>query len=154
MSIFPTRSTWRCATARRASGCCAPSSWSPGRAHLPTEDEQLEYFRRVTSAFGGQTVVIRTYDLGGDKFPAAFAAPSEANPFLGWRSIRVCLDQPEIFRPQLRAILRAAADRPMQVMLPLITRVDEVLRAKEMIAEEAADLARRRHPRRTDCRSA
>ena len=112
-----------------------------GRAHLPSEDEQLEYFRRITSAFGSQTVVIRTYDLGGDKFPAAFAAPSEANPFLGWRSIRVCLDQPEIFRPQLRAILRAAADRPLQVMLPLITRVDEVLRAKEMIAEEAADLA-------------
>jgi phosphoenolpyruvate-protein phosphotransferase (PTS system enzyme I) len=113
-----------------------------GRAHLPSENEQLEYFRRITSAFGTQMVVIRTYDLGGDKFPAAFVAPSEANPFLGWRSIRVCLDQPEIFRPQLRAILRAAADRKLHVMLPLITRVDEVRRAKEMIAEEAADLAR------------
>ena len=54
--------------------------------------------------------------------------PQEANPFLGWRSIRVCLDQPEIFRPQLRAILRAAADRDVQLMLPLVTRVDEVLR--------------------------
>jgi phosphotransferase system enzyme I (PtsI) len=112
-----------------------------GRAHLPSEEEQLQYFRRVSGAFRGSPVVVRTYDLGGDKFPAAFAAPSEANPFLGWRSIRVCLDQPEIFRPQLRAILRAAAERPIQVMLPLITRVDEVERAKEMLAEEAADLA-------------
>lgn len=112
-----------------------------GRAHLPSEDEQLEYFRRVSRSFDGQQVIIRTFDLGGDKFPAAFAAPSEANPFLGWRSIRVCLDQPEIFRPQLRAILRAAVERDLQVMLPLITRCDEVLRARDMIAEEAADLA-------------
>ena len=113
-----------------------------GRAHLPSEDEQLEYFRRVSRSFDGQQVVIRTFDLGGDKFPAAFVAPSEANPFLGWRSIRVCLDQPEIFRPQLRALLRAAAERDLQVMLPLITRCDEVVRAREMIAEEAADLAK------------
>ncbi len=113
-----------------------------GRAHLPTEDEQYEYFRRVTAAFGDRPVVIRTYDLGGDKFPAAFEAPSEANPFLGWRSIRVCLDQPEIFRPQLRAILRAAADRRLLVMLPLITRVEEVERSREILAEEAGDLAR------------
>lgn len=113
-----------------------------GRSHLPYEDEQFEYFRRVLSAFGSYPVVIRTYDLGGDKFPAAFNAPSEANPFLGWRSIRVCLDQPEMFRPQLRAILRAAVDRRVQVMLPLITRVAEVERAREMLAEEAADLER------------
>ena len=112
-----------------------------GRARLPSEDEQYEYFRRVGAAFGDQPVVVRTYDLGGDKFPAAFTAPAEANPFLGWRSIRVCLDQPEIFRPQLRAILRAAADRRLDVMLPLITRVEEVERAREMLAEEAADLA-------------
>src|SRR5439155_6922517 len=81
-----------------------------GRAHLPTEVEQYQYFRRVSAAFPNQPVIIRTFDLGGDKFPAAFEAPPEANPFLGWRSIRVCLDQPEIFRPQLRAILRVAAD--------------------------------------------
>ena len=113
-----------------------------GRAHLPSEEEQLQYFRRVTGSFGDYPVVIRTYDLGGDKFPAAFAAPPEANPFLGWRSIRVCLDQPEIFRPQLRAILRAAADRKIQLMLPLVTRVQEVERAREMLMEEAADLAK------------
>jgi phosphotransferase system enzyme I (PtsI) len=113
-----------------------------GRAHLPTESEQLEYFRRVSAAFVNRPVIIRTYDLGGDKFPAAFDAPSEPNPFLGWRSIRVCLDQPEIFRPQLRALLRAAADRTIWAMLPLVTRVDEVERAREMLAEEAEDLQR------------
>ena len=112
-----------------------------GRAHVPTEDEQLEYFRRVGAAFPNDLVVIRTYDLGGDKFPAAFETQPEANPFLGWRSIRVCLDRPEIFRPQIRAMLRIAAERTIRVMLPLITRVEEVLEAKAMVAEEAANLA-------------
>lgn len=111
-----------------------------GRAHLPSEEEQFEYFRRVKSAFPQSTVVIRTYDLGGDKFPAAFEAPQEANPFLGWRSIRVCLDRPEIFRPQLRAILRVAADRNIMLMLPLVTRVEEVLQAKAIIQEESERL--------------
>ncbi len=113
-----------------------------GRAHLPTEDEQADYFRRVCEAFPGHPVVIRSFDLGGDKFPAAFRAPPEANPFLGWRSIRVCLDHPEIFRPQLRAVLRAAADRKIQLMLPLVTQVEEVTQAREMLLEEALKLAR------------
>ena len=111
-----------------------------GRTTLPTEDEQSEYYRRVGAAFGGHPVVIRTYDLGGDKFPFAFVAPHEPNPFLGWRSIRVCLDEPEIFRPQLRAILRAAVDRNIQLMLPMIISIDEIMEAKELIAEEAANL--------------
>lgn len=112
-----------------------------GRAILPTEDEQAEYFRRVALAFPRAPVVIRTYDLGGDKFPVSFKAPSEPNPFLGWRSIRVCLDQPDIFRPQVRAILRAAADRDVQMMLPLVTRIEEVQQAQAIVAEEAAALA-------------
>jgi len=114
-----------------------------GRAALPTEDEQADYFRRVTESFSGRQVVIRSYDLGGDKFPSAFRAPPEANPFLGWRSIRVCLDHPEIFRPQLRAVLRAAAGgRPVGLMLPLVTRVEEVEAAREMMLEEALGLSR------------
>lgn len=111
-----------------------------GRAHLPTEDEQAAYFRRVAAAFPRHPVVIRSFDLGGDKFPAAFDAPKEANPFLGWRSIRVCLDQPDIFRPQLRAVLRAAAGHEIHLMLPLVTRIEEVERAREMLAEEARAL--------------
>jgi len=111
-----------------------------GRASLPTEDEQTDYFLRVARAFPNQTVVIRSFDLGGDKFPAAFKAPVEANPFLGWRSIRVCLDQPEVFRPQIRAVLRAAARHDIQLMLPLVTTVQEVQETLEIVAEEAAAL--------------
>jgi phosphotransferase system enzyme I (PtsI) len=113
-----------------------------GRAVLPTEEEQTEYFRRVSDAFPGHRVVVRSFDLGGDKFPAAFRTPPEANPFLGWRSIRVCLDQPELFRPQLRAVLRAAADRRIELMLPLVTQVEEVLESRQLLLEEALNLGR------------
>ena len=111
-----------------------------GRAALPTENEQADYFRRVAAAFHGHTVVIRSYDLGGDKFPVAFKAPAEANPFLGWRSIRVCLDEPEVFRPQIRALLRAAVDRDLQLMLPLVTLVEEVEAARAIVLEEGESL--------------
>jgi phosphotransferase system enzyme I (PtsI) len=114
-----------------------------GRTSMPGEDEQAEYYRRVAAAFGGNPVVVRTYDLGGDKYPSAFHAPHEPNPFLGWRSIRVCLDQPEIFRPQLRAILRAAADREIWLMLPMIISLDEVVEAKALLGEELAGLQAR-----------
>ena len=111
-----------------------------GRATLPTETEQTDYFRRVAAAFHGHTVIIRSYDLGGDKFPVAFKAPLEANPFLGWRSIRVCLDEPEVFRPQIRALLRAAVDRDIQLMLPLVTLVEEVEETRDIVLEEGEAL--------------
>ncbi|HRP08135.1 MAG TPA: phosphoenolpyruvate--protein phosphotransferase [Gemmatimonadales bacterium] len=111
-----------------------------GRTAMPSEDEQTEYYRRVGAAFAGKPVVVRTYDLGGDKFPAAFSAPHEANPFLGWRSIRVCLDRPEIFRPQLRALLRAAADRNIHVMLPMVIAIEELRQVREMVSAEAEAL--------------
>jgi phosphotransferase system enzyme I (PtsI) len=113
-----------------------------GRATLPSEDEQTEYFRRVALAFPEHTVIIRSFDLGGDKFPVAFKAPPEANPFLGWRSIRVCLDEPDVFRPQIRALLRAAVGRDLQLMLPLVTQVEEVLETRAIVEEEAAALKR------------
>lgn len=112
-----------------------------GRSELPTEDEQVDYFRRVARAFTGRPIVIRSYDLGGDKFPVAFDAPGESNPFLGWRSIRVCLDEPELFRAQLRALLRAAVNADIRLMLPLVITVDEVRASRAMLAEEAARLA-------------
>lgn len=111
-----------------------------GRTALPTETEQRDYFRRVADAFHPATVVVRTFDLGGDKFPAAFQSSPEANPFLGWRAIRVCLDHPEVLRTQIRAVLRAAVGRDVQLMLPLITSVDEVEVAREIMAEEAEAL--------------
>ena len=111
-------------------------------ASLPTEDEQAAYFRRVGEAFPGHPVVVRTYDLGGDKFPAAFRAAPEANPFLGWRAIRVCHDQPDVFCTQIRAALRAAAHVNIQLMIPLVTRLEEVDVTREMVAHEAERLAR------------
>ena len=111
-----------------------------GHSELPSEDDQTEYFRRVGEAFAGHPVVIRTYDLGGDKFPAPFRGSPEANPFLGWRAIRVCLDEPEMFRTQIRAVLRAAATTNLQLMIPLVTRLDEVERTREIMQEEAARL--------------
>lgn len=111
-----------------------------GRGQMPTEDEQAELYRRIGAAFMPHPVVVRTFDLGGDKFPAPFKRVAESNPMLGWRAIRVCLDQPEVFRPQIRAILRAAAHTKLRLMLPLVTRVDEVLRTRELVAEEARAL--------------
>lgn len=112
-----------------------------GRTALPSENDQTEYFRRVSAAFTGRTVIIRSFDLGGDKFPSAFDAPHDANPFLGWRSIRVCLDQPEMFRPQLRALLRAAADRDVRLMLPMVISLEELRATRRLLAEESAALA-------------
>ena len=113
-----------------------------GHSELPTEDEQAAYYRRVGEAFAGHPVVVRTYDLGGDKFPAPFRAPPEANPFLGWRAIRVCLDHPDVFRGQIRAVLRAAAHADIHLMIPLVTRLEELLVTREMVAEEALRLHR------------
>lgn len=111
-----------------------------GRNSMPSVDEQVEYFRRVASAFPDGPIVIRSYDLGGDKFPVAFKAPHEANPFLGWRSIRVCLDRPELFRDQLRAVLRAAVGRTIHLMLPLVTTVEEVEQTRALLLEESEAL--------------
>jgi phosphotransferase system enzyme I (PtsI) len=111
-----------------------------GRGRMPDEDEQASLYARVAGAFGGHPVVIRTFDLGGDKFPAGFRAQSEANPFLGWRAIRVCLDRPEVFRPQVRAILRAAAAGPLKLMIPLVTRVGEVEAVRRIVDEETEGL--------------
>ncbi|HYT05830.1 MAG TPA: phosphoenolpyruvate--protein phosphotransferase [Gemmatimonadales bacterium] len=113
-----------------------------GHTALPTEDEQAEYFRRVGEAFPGHPIVVRTYDLGGDKLPAPFRAPLETNPQLGWRAIRVCLDRPDIFRSQVRAALRAAKHADIWLMIPLLTRLEELDRTREIVVEEAANLAR------------
>ena len=112
-----------------------------GHDSLPTEDEQARYFRKVGQAFAGHPIVVRSYDLGGDKFPAPFQVSVEPNPQLGWRAIRVCLDEPDLFRTQIRAALRAAADTDIQFMIPLVTRLSEVERTRELVAEEGERLA-------------
>ena len=113
-----------------------------GRASMPDEDEQYRAYARVVAAFGGRPVVIRTYDIGGDKLPVG-GYPTEANPFLGWRAIRMCLDEPALFKTQLRALLRAAADGDVRIMLPLIVSVDEVRQARALLDEAAAELEAR-----------
>ncbi len=113
-----------------------------GRTEMPGEEEQARFFTRVAQRFAHHPVVVRSYDLGGDKFPAAFRPVPEPNPFLGWRAIRVCLDRPEIFRTQIRALLRARRHGDIQLMLPLVTGVEEVERTRELVAEEAAALRR------------
>ena len=98
--------------------------------------------RRVVEAFGGQPVVIRTFDIGGDKLPVG-GFPTEPNPFLGWRAIRMCLDQPELFGMQLRALLRAAVHGDVRIMLPLVVTLDEVRAARELLDEAARELEAR-----------
>jgi phosphotransferase system enzyme I (PtsI) len=113
-----------------------------GRATMPDEDEQYRAYRRVVEAFGGKPVVIRTFDIGGDKLPIG-GYPSEPNPFLGWRAIRMCLDMPELFRTQLRALLRAASHGDVRIMLPLVVTLDEVHGARKLLEEAARQLERR-----------
>jgi phosphotransferase system enzyme I (PtsI) len=120
-----------------------------GRTTMPDEEEQYRAYVRVLSAFGNRPVVIRTFDLGGDKLPAS-GYPTEANPFLGWRAIRMCLDQPEMFKVQLRALLRAGLHGDLRIMLPLIVSVDEVRQARLLLSEAAEELTERGVPFRDD----
>jgi len=110
------------------------------RQDLPTEDEQFEAYATVARACAGKPVVIRTLDLGGDKFVSALKLPREMNPFMGWRAIRMCLERTEMFKTQLRAILRASAVGDVHVMFPMITSVQELRAAKRLIEESKDEL--------------
>ena len=118
-----------------------------GRTTMPDEEEQFRAYKRVAESFGGAPVVIRTYDIGGDKLPVG-GHPTEANPFLGWRAIRMCLDEPEMFKVQLRALMRAASYGDVRIMLPLVVSQDEVHQARALIAEGSAELEARGVPHR------
>ena len=110
-----------------------------GRATMPDEEEQYRAYRHVVEAFDGRPVVIRTFDVGGDKLPVG-GYPTDPNPFLGWRAIRMCLDEPELFKTQLRALLRAAMHGDVRIMFPLIITLDEVRQAKHLLNQAAAEL--------------
>lgn len=105
------------------------------RSSAPTEEEQLEAYATVAKAMNGKEVIIRTLDVGGDKDIPYLDIEKEDNPFLGHRAIRYCLDNPEFYKIQLRAILRAAVFGDIKIMLPLVTCLDEVERAKALIDE-------------------
>lgn len=111
-----------------------------GRSTMPEEDEQYRCYKEVAEVFPDHAVYIRTFDLGGDKFPLFLHMPPEENPFLGWRAIRVCLDTPDLFRAQLRALLRATAHGDVRIMLPLVNDIDEIRRTRKMLVEEEEKL--------------
>jgi len=113
------------------------------RTTLPTEDEQFETYRKVAERVRPDPLIIRTFDLGGDKLaPGTVDITDELNPFLGWRAIRLCLEHIEIFKTQLRAILRASAVGNIKIMFPMISGLEELRRAKAVLAECNEELRR------------
>ena len=110
------------------------------RTDLPKEEEQYQAYKKVVTAMAPKPVVLRTFDLGGDKFLSHLEMPHEMNPFLGWRAIRFCLASPEIFSVQLKAILRASAHGKLRLMYPMISGVGEVQQANQLLAEAKKEL--------------
>lgn len=101
----------------------------------PTEEEQYQAYRQVAAALKPNPVVIRTLDLGGDKLLTSLGIPQEMNPFLGWRAIRYCLQQEDVFRAQLRAILRASVEGNLKIMYPMISGLDELNQANKFLGQ-------------------
>ena len=110
------------------------------RESLPTEEEQYQVYHRLAAELKPQPVIIRTLDLGGDKFLSHLKLPVEMNPFLGWRAIRFCLQEREIFRAQLRAILRASTEANVKLMYPMISGLGELEQASALLEEYKAEL--------------
>jgi len=108
---------------------------------LPSEEEQVQLYARVITAMHGRPVTIRTLDVGADKYASYIRLPREDNPFLGWRSIRISLEMADLFKQQLRAILRVGALGRVRVLFPMISSVEEIRRAKELLEEAKAELA-------------
>ncbi|MCE5042761.1 phosphoenolpyruvate--protein phosphotransferase [Staphylococcus chromogenes] len=111
-----------------------------GRDTMPSEEEQFEAYKKVLEEMKDKRVVVRTLDIGGDKELPYLNLPKEMNPFLGYRAIRLCLDQTEIFRPQLRALLRASTYGKLNIMFPMVATVQEFRDAKALLLEEKANL--------------
>ncbi|MDX1953258.1 MAG: phosphoenolpyruvate--protein phosphotransferase [Verrucomicrobiota bacterium] len=112
------------------------------KEELPSEEEQYEAYRKVAATLKPNPVVIRTLDLGGDKFLTNLQVPMEMNPFLGWRAIRYCLQEKEVFRTQLRAILRASVEGNIKMMYPMISCLEELKQANALVAEYKLELTR------------
>ena len=116
-----------------------------GRDNMPTEDEQFESYKTVLEAMDGKPVVVRTLDIGGDKELSYLDMPEELNPFLGYRAIRLCLDREDIFRPQLRALLRASTYGTLKIMFPMVATIDEFRQAKSILLDEKEKLKSEGH---------
>lgn len=116
------------------------------RSILPTEEEQYQAYKIVAQKMNPHSVVIRTLDLGGDKFLSHLNIPSEMNPFMGWRAIRFCLARPDIFKTQLKAILRASKYGKLKIMYPMISSVEEFKQANKVLREVQKELAEQNIP--------
>ena len=120
------------------------------RGTLPTEEEQAEAYAAAAKALPGKPIIIRTLDIGGDKKLPALPLPEEENPFLGYRAIRLCLGQKDLFKTQLRALLRAAHEHDLRIMFPMISSLEELRAAKAVLEECKAELKAEGLPCRTD----
>ncbi|HBI8847952.1 TPA: phosphoenolpyruvate--protein phosphotransferase [Staphylococcus aureus] len=116
-----------------------------GRDQMPTEEEQFEAYKEVLEAMDGKRVVVRTLDIGGDKELSYLNLPEEMNPFLGYRAIRLCLAQQDIFRPQLRALLRASVYGKLNIMFPMVATINEFREATAILLEEKENLKNEGH---------
>ncbi|HEI7763362.1 TPA: phosphoenolpyruvate--protein phosphotransferase [Staphylococcus aureus] len=116
-----------------------------GRDQMPTEEEQFEAYKEVLEAMNGKRVVVRALDIGGDKELSYLNLPEEMNPFLGYRAIRLCLAQQDIFRPQLRALLRASVYGKLNIMFPMVATINEFREAKAILLEEKENLKNEGH---------
>jgi phosphotransferase system enzyme I (PtsI) len=116
------------------------------RDTAPNENEQFEAYKAILDLMEGRPVVVRTLDVGGDKELPYLDLGQEANPFLGWRAIRMCLDRPEFFKIQLRALLRASPGHDLRIMFPMIATLDEVRRARALLEEARTDLEQAGQP--------
>jgi phosphotransferase system enzyme I (PtsI) len=112
-----------------------------GKHHLPTEDEQFEIYKEVLESQNGKSVTFRTLDIGGDKENNFFKIPKEMNPFLGLRGIRLCLKEIDVFKSQLKAILRACIYGKGKIMFPMISTIEELIRVKEILEEVKVELS-------------
>ena len=110
------------------------------RPQIPTEEEQFAAYKKVAETLEGKPVIIRTLDVGGDKEIPYLALEKEENPFLGFRAIRLCLKREDLYRPQLKALLRASAYGDIRIMVPMVTCLDELRAVKNMIAELKEEL--------------
>lgn len=115
-----------------------------GNTHFPTEEEQFKVYKRACELLEGNTLIIRTLDIGGDKSLSYFEFPKEDNPFLGWRALRICFDMCDVFETQLRAILRASKFGNVKILLPMVISVDELIRFNEILAKVKSDLRERK----------
>jgi phosphoenolpyruvate-protein phosphotransferase (PTS system enzyme I) len=116
-----------------------------GKNELPSEEEQYEAYKSVLEQMGDKPVVVRTLDVGGDKELPYLDLPKEMNPFLGFRAIRFCLDNEHVFRPQLRALLRASVYGNLKIMFPMIATLEEFRKAKEILLDEKENLKKEGH---------